>query len=250
MRRVSYKTIEDYMICPLKLYLYNTKTSKLTHEEYYTACARQALYTYFTAIGIGRSVPQATAACTNKFTEEWQNNIHKLLPTKGINFNNKTLLTTVTNIFNPNKDEIVSVKFPLELSLSKNLIVEDLIDLLLIHRSKGTYGKTTYRAIVFEDVYPFDNKRLQMMRASLFRLALQRHIGRETYKSYSFEIRSFNSPDVIIDPESNYYSLIYSLVSNVNKAMETNSFYPTINKEACKHCSYRDVCNLNLMRTQ
>lgn len=242
----------DYITCPLKLRQDGKEERpKLTAVELYCEAAREGLYTFFSSVGIKKSYKQSMSDAISKFGHHWIKNSDRVEFEESerlIAYEGRLLATRIETIYDRKRDEVVAVNFPLRLTFPPDILIEDSVDVLIINREKGHYGKTTYRAVCFEEQFKFDNNRYAGVRSAVFRLAIQRYLGREKYRNFEYELRPLQGVDKILKPGHNYYNIIRELAKTIIIAKEANLFYPTNNKEACKVCVYKNTCNLSLIK--
>lgn len=247
--RISLQEIIDYCTCPLKLSQRLDGNDKLTGHDLFVKAGREAVYSYFNALAQGYYMPTAMSRATKEFDRIWVEHQHLITyDRRKAQYSGRLLVERLASMYDPKQDEVVAVNFPIELALTKNLIITDSIDVLLINKKSGKGGKRTIRAISTMDLASNDNERYMDMRAGIFKMAIQSYLGQQTKRHYTYEIRSFNSADKVITPKLNQRHDMVRLATNVMKGIKHKVYYPTTSKETCKQCHMKTICSLSLLK--
>jgi len=165
----------------------------------------------------------------------------------GVKYDGHLLMTKIASIYSPKFDEVVATDFPLQLSFGEKFILKDTIDVLLINRSRGTCGKTVYRAIQLVDDDSNSNERYLQFRTCVFKMAMQKYLGPNTKRNYKYELRCLRSPDKLVMPEPFFVQHMRRVVFNIITGIKNKVWFPTTSKEVCKQCQFKKICSLTLI---
>lgn len=247
--KISIQDIIDYCTCPLKFGQAKKGSNRMTGHDLFIKSARAGVHAYYNAVAQGYSIPAAIARATKKFDIIWLEHYKDVVQDNRMTtYKGWLLAERIASTHNNSEDEVVAVNFPIEVALSSKIIVTDTIDVLIInqkHRSKG--GKKIIRGISFVDLDQDDNERLLDVRASLMKTAIQRYLGTQTRRNYTYEVRPFMGKDLVIEPKSHQHRNLLRLAGNVSKSIRQEIWYPTTSKETCKRCHLNKTCNLSLL---
>lgn len=218
---------------------------RLTPHELFVKASKSAIYTYFNALAQKYTLHTAIAKAVKEFDEVWIDHQDNLIYDGRLkNYSGRLLMERIATIYTPRRDEVVAVNFPIELSLTSKLIVTDSVDILIINKEKR---RQTIRGISLMDTDSNNNERYLDLRANIFKMTIQRYLGNQIRRHYKYEVRSFTSPDKIIEPKLYQRYPIIRLVTNIMKGIKHGVWYPTTSKETCKQCHLKRICKMDLL---
>ena len=218
----------------------------MTSRDLFIDSAKESVKIFFNSIAQGYKVPTSIGKCIKAFDSIWMSRINQVVFDQRIkSYNGSLIVERINQIWNERSDEVVGVNFPIEVSISKNVILNDRIDLLLINRKNK--GKITYRAINFFDMNSNDNERYLHLRAGVFKMAMQSYLGQHTRRNYAYEVWPFNGEQIFIDPKNTDRIDLARLVLNISKAIRQEIWFPTSSEETCKQCPYKKNCTFSLI---
>lgn len=224
----------------------------MSPSDLFINAAKEGIYEYFKKVAMGQQKRVAIRGGMRKFDEYWITNQDKTIETQSDMFHmyeGDMMVGKINSIHDPKLDEIVGVKFPLELALSPKLILTDTVDILIIRRYKGGNARTVIRGISLEDSHPYDNKRYVAMKTAMFRYSVQRYLGGSQIKrNYEYEFRPLKGIDRCIELEPFDIPTMFQIVKNVSLGIDNEIYYPTMSKEVCRGCVFNRTCNLTLVR--
>lgn len=234
----------SYCSCSLQLKLKLEGNKQTTKDRLFEIAGKEALHVYFNKLAQLYSPHVAVEHALSTFDATWISNIKYINEEVSLsNYNGRLLLERINSFYTPSKDEVVAVKFPIQLSVSSKLIVTDVLDLLLINKQDT---KITYRGITFEGLSKNSNDRYLQMRSTLFKNAMQNYLGPSTKRNYLYEIRSFSN-DKLIEPKAGEKPALTRLCLNVYKGIKNNIWTATTSKETCRECPVNKTCSLSLL---
>lgn len=246
--KIPFSRVLQYVSCPLKAGFDSIADSYITATDLYVSSVKEGIYTYFTEMAMKQQGVVITKKAVEAFIDNWQANSARIPADHASSlmfYQGHYLMTRVSSFFNPAVDKLVACKFPISLSITSDIILEDVIDVLLI-RTEGK--KLTYRAIFLEGPNEFDNQRYQKLRSAFFKLALQRHVSAKRKLNFLYESRPVLGQDKVLYPEPHSLNVIRKVVTGVAKAIQSEAVYPTTSKDICKACAYNRICEASLVR--
>ena len=245
--RLPFQQILTYVTCPLKLGFSNSE-GLLTATNLYVESVKTGIHTYFTEIGLKRKGSEASVRSQKSFIAHWQANAGRIPNDHNSSlmfYQGHYLVSRINTFYNPAIDELVASKYLLEVSMAKDLVLQDTVDLLFVRKNKS---RLTYRAVFLEGPQDFENQRYQSLRSAFFKLALQRHLPSRRVTSFLYESRPVMGQDKVIYPETHMLKPVRTMAVSIAKAIKAGAIYPTNNREACKACAYNKICEASLIR--
>jgi hypothetical protein len=245
--KIPFKQILTYVTCPLKL-AFAKEEGLLTATDLYVDSVKTGIHTYFTEVGMKKQRVEAAVRAQKSFIAHWEANAARIPldhESSLLFYQGHYLTSRIDTFYDPRVDELVATKYPLELSMAKDLVLQDTIDVLFVRKNKS---HIVYRAVFLEGPNDFENQRYQSLRSAFFKLALQRHLPSKRVTSFLYESRPVIGQDKVICPETHMLKPIKTMAIGIAKAIKSGAIYPTNNREACKACAYSKVCEASLIR--